>query len=74
MRDMDNPEWFQKLPNDAQVKSKEVIKLFGYSDNTNVSILLKHKSIPKPTHNCSGFSRNKNFGWNVGYLRGFLPK
>jgi len=74
MRTMQNPEWFQKLPDNAQLKSREVVRLFGYSENTNVSILLKHGSIPKPTHNCSGFSRNKNFGWEVKYLRGFLPK
>jgi len=74
MRPMSNPDWFKKLPDNAQVKSSEVVRLFGYSANTNVSVLLKHGSVPKPTHNCSGFSRNKNFGWNVKYLRGFLPK
>ena len=72
MREMQNPEWFQKLPDNAQVKAKEVVALFGYSENTNVSVLLRHGSVPKPTHNCSGFSRNKNFGWEVGYLRTFL--
>lgn len=72
MREMQNPEWFQKLPDNAQVKAKEVVALFGYSANTNVSVLLRHGSVPKPTHNCSGFSRNKNFGWEVGYLRTFL--
>lgn len=72
MREMQNPEWFQKLPDNAQVKAKEVVALFGYSANTNVSVLLRHGSVPKPTHNCSGFSRNKNFGWEVGYLRKFL--
>jgi len=72
MRPMLNPDWFKRLPDNAQVKSAEVAQLFGYSPNTNASVLLKHKSIPKPTHNCSGFSRNKNFGWEVKYLRTFL--
>lgn len=72
MRKMNNPEWFQKLPDNAQVKSKEVVALFGYSENTGVGTLLRHGAIPKPTHNCSGFSRNKNFGWEVKYLRTFL--
>lgn len=72
MREMSNPEWFQKLPDNAQVKASEVVQLFGYSPNTNISVLLRHGSIPKPTHNCSGFGRNKNFGWQVGYLRTFL--
>jgi len=56
------------------VKASEVVQLFGYSPNTNISVLLRHGSVPKPTHNCSGFARNKNFGWEVKYLRGFLAK
>lgn len=72
MRKMLNPEWFQKLPLNAQVRSSEILQLFGYSANTSVSQLLRKGSIPKPTHNCSGFSRNKNFGWEVKYLRGLM--
>lgn len=72
MRQMLNPDWFKILPDNAQVKSSEIVQLFGYSAKTNVSVLLRLRSIPKPTHNCSGFARNKNFGWQVGYLRTFL--
>lgn len=72
MRKMLNPEWFQKLPDNAQLRSREVLLLFGYSEKTSVSQLLRNKSIPKPTHNCSGFSRNKNFGWEVKYLKEFI--
>lgn len=72
MNKMQNPEWFQKLPDNAQLRAKEVQKLFGYSEKTKVTNLLKTGSIPNPTHNCSGFSRNHNFGWEVKYLRGFI--
>lgn len=72
MRKMLNPEWFQRLPDNAQLRSKEVLQLFGYSPNTSVTQLLRKGSIPKPTHTSSGFSRNKNFGWDVKYLRDLL--
>lgn len=72
MRKIRHPEMLKGLPDNAQLNSREVMRLFGYSDKGNMSQLLRAKSIPKPTHNCSGFSRNKHFGWEVKYLRGFL--
>lgn len=72
MRKIRHPEMLKGLPDNAQLRGEEVVKLFGYSERGNMSQLLRAKSIPKPTHNCSGFSRNKNFGWEVKYLRGFL--
>lgn len=73
MNKMQNPEWFQKLPDNAQLRAKEVQKLFGYSEKTNASRLIASGSIPKHTHKSSGFTKlSKYCGWEVKYLRGFI--
>lgn len=72
MRKIRHPEMLKGLPDNAQLNGREVMRLFGYSERGNMSQSLRMGSIPKPTHNCSGFSRNKSFGWEVKYLRGFL--
>lgn len=69
MRKMSNPEWFQKLPDNAKVTSSEIGQLFGYSKSTSITELLNRGSVPRPTHNSSAFSRNRKLLWEVKYLR-----
>ena len=72
MRKMQNPEWFQKLPDNAKLDGDEIKQLFGYSKSTSIGNLVDKGYVPKPTHRCeSRFYRrnNKKLLWEVKYLR-----
>ena len=69
---MQNPEWFQKLPDNAKLDGDEIKQLFGYSKSTSIGNLVDKGYVPKPTHRCeSRFYRrnNKKLLWEVKYLR-----
>lgn len=75
MRKMSNPEWFQKLPDDAKLDSDEIKQLFGYAKLASIGYLVDKCYVPKPTQKCgSRFSRNYNrkLLWEVKYLRELL--
>ena len=76
MRKMLNPEWFQKLPDDAKLDSNEIKQLFGYSKSTSIGNLVDKCYVPKPTHRCESrfYRRNNNnkLLWEVKYLRELL--
>ena len=48
-RDITIPYWFKYLPNDSLLTYKEMVKIFGYSEKTNLQQLLKTNSLPPPT-------------------------
>ena len=67
------PEWFRSLPGNAYLNSKEIIRLFGYSENNSVSELMKRGSIPMNSRICEK-SFHRNLMWMVRDVRQFLIK
>ncbi len=71
MREITQPDWFKRLPGDAYINAKEVVKMFGYSDKTTASQLARIGSIPKPDRVCQ-LSSHKNLMWQVSSIRKYL--
>lgn len=71
MRTLVIPNWLKTLPGDAYINSKEIVKLFGYSENTHPHTLLKSGSIPKPSRICEK-SDHKNLMWRVSMVRNYI--
>lgn len=68
MRKITLPDWVKKLPDNARLKSKEVVALFGYSANTSASALVQNGLLPLPTDKGKGFTNN-NLQWTVADLK-----
>jgi len=64
-------KWTEALPDNAQLTTKEVSKIFGYARESSVSGACKEGIVPAPdvreNRRSSGGVR---LGWTVGYLRG----
>ena len=39
MRTITTPDWLKKLPGDAYINSREIVKLFGYSEKTRPYVM-----------------------------------
>lgn len=73
MREITEPTWLKALPGNAYLNSKEMVKLFGYSEKTSASHLASTGSIPKPSRQCQN-SFHKNLMWQVSEVREFIKQ
>jgi len=68
-------KWTESLPDNAQLTTKEVSKIFGYARESSVCQAYQQGIIPAPDvrkkRRSSGCVR---LGWTVGYLRGLASK
>ncbi len=63
------PDWLARLPDDAYLNAKDMVRLYGCSPNTSANTLMKHGSIPDPSHR---FGKNGKYHWNVKYIKRWL--
>lgn len=68
MRKITLPDWVKKLPDNARLRASEVKAIFGYSETTGVSTLVKKGYLPSPTAVGRGFTAC-NFQWSVADLK-----
>ncbi len=68
MRKITLPDWVKRLPDNARVRASEVKAIFGYSETTGVSYLVRNGYLPKPTAIGKGFTAS-NFQWSVADLK-----
>lgn len=66
------PEWTKILPDSAKLTSIDIRPIFGYSDNTSISLQIKKGRIPPPdsksSYRFNSSYRHKVY-WTLGYLR-----
>ena len=65
MRKILMPDWFKRLPGDACVNTKEVLKLYGYSEKTSITVIINSGKIPKPSFK----NQKKMMLWRVSEIR-----
>ena len=53
------PAWFKNLPSNACLNADEIRKLFGYSQKSKVSELIKRGSLPEPDELKPGFTNHR---------------
>ena len=73
MKPITLPEWFIKLPNDACLNADEIRKLFGYSQKSKVSELIRRGSLPEPDELKPGFT-NYRYLWRVGRVKRLIAQ
>jgi len=73
MRTITEPEWLKKLPGNAYLNSREMAKLFGYSEKTSASHMAKKGLIPSPTRKCER-SFHQNLMWMVSEVREYIKQ
>ena len=67
------PEWFKNLPPNACLNADEIRKLFGYSQKSKVSELIRRGSLPEPDELKPGFT-NHRYLWRVGRIKQLIKQ
>jgi hypothetical protein len=70
MRKLVLPTWTQHMSDMQTLDAKEMIKIYGYSEASNITKLVKSDSVPKPDgKSVRGNGRVPKLAWSLGYLR-----
>jgi len=71
------PEYFKDLPDDANLNSRDVAKIFGYKNSSSITLAYQRGIIPKPDASLNSKMRNypnKNNIWKLSTIREWIKK
>ena len=64
------PAWVEKLPDNALLGSKDIMRIFGYSSTTSPTTMIEKGRLPKPDNTDRILMNGRRaLRWSVGYLK-----